>query len=61
MKPWQLNKKNEDLSRKLDDSINTQTRIDFNCLSEREMRLFERVLGTLLRCQRLLRVWRCMF
>jgi hypothetical protein len=43
LKSWQLNKKVGNLSRKLDGSINTQTRIDFNCLSESEGKLFERI------------------
>jgi hypothetical protein len=43
LKPWQLNKKLEDLSGKLDDSIRIETRIDFNCFSERERKLFGRI------------------
>ena len=43
MKPWQLNKKVADLSDKLVDSIKTETRFDFNCLTEPERLLFERV------------------
>jgi hypothetical protein len=43
LKPWHLKRKVGALSGKLDDSIRTETRIDFNCLSERERKLFDRV------------------
>ena len=43
MKPWQLNKKVAILSDKLGGSAKIETRFDFNCLTEPERLLFERV------------------
>ena len=43
MKPWQINRKVGKLTRKLDDSAKSETRIDFNCFTEPERKLFERV------------------
>jgi hypothetical protein len=43
LNPWQLNKKVANLSDKLGDSTKIETRFDFNCLTEPERRLFERV------------------
>jgi hypothetical protein len=43
MKPWQLNHKIGNLTRELDDSANSKTRIDYSCLTEPERALFERV------------------
>lgn len=43
MKPWQLNRRINGLSEDLADSVKTETRIDFNCLSEPERQLFSKV------------------
>ena len=43
MKPWQLNRKVGNLTRELDDSAKSETRIDINCLTEPERKLFDRV------------------
>ena len=43
MKPWQLNRRVSSLSRGLTDPVKTETRIDFNCLSEPERQLLDRV------------------
>ena len=43
MKPWQLNRKIKGLSNRIDDSIETETRFDINCLSEPERRLLDKV------------------
>ena len=43
MKPWQLNRRVNSLSRGLTDPVKTETRIDFNCLSEPERQLFNKV------------------
>jgi hypothetical protein len=43
MKSWQLNRKVKGLSCKLDDSAKTETRIDYNCFSEAERKLLDRV------------------
>jgi hypothetical protein len=43
MKPWQLNRKVGNLSIELDDSAKSETRIDFNCFTEPERKLFDRV------------------
>ncbi|MGA3111149.1 MAG: hypothetical protein ABSE15_03855 [Candidatus Bathyarchaeia archaeon] len=43
MKPWQLKRKVGTLALELDDSAKSETRIDFNCLTEAERTLFEKV------------------
>ena len=43
MKHWQLNRKVGNLTRELDDSAKSETRIDFNCFTEPERKLFDRV------------------
>lgn len=43
MKPWQLNRKVGNLTRELGDSAESETRIDINCLTEPERKLFDRV------------------
>jgi hypothetical protein len=43
LKPWQLNRRINGLSEDLADSVKTETRIDFNCLSEPERQLFSKV------------------
>ena len=43
MKPWQLNKRVQNLSEDLADSIKTDTKIDRGCLSEPERHLLDRV------------------
>ena len=43
MKPWQLNKRVNVLSQNLTDTAKSETRIDFNCLTEPERMLFEKV------------------
>ena len=43
MKAWQLNKRVGDLSEELADSVKTDTRIDFSCLTEPERQLFDRI------------------
>jgi hypothetical protein len=43
LKPWQLNRKVGNLTRELDDSAKSVTRIDINCLTEQERKLFDRV------------------
>jgi hypothetical protein len=43
MKAWQLNKRVGDLSEAMDGSAKSETRIDFNCLTEPERQLFERI------------------
>lgn len=43
MKPWQLNREVNSLSRQLDDPVKTQTKIDFNSLSGPERQLFGRI------------------
>jgi hypothetical protein len=43
MKPWQINRKVGNLTRELDDSAKSETRIDINCLTEPEKKLFDRV------------------
>ena len=43
MKPWQINRKVGNLTRELDDSAKWETRIDFNCFTEPERKLFARV------------------
>jgi hypothetical protein len=43
MKTWQLNRRVNGLSEDLADSVKTETRIDFNCLSEPERQLLDRV------------------
>lgn len=43
MKPWQLNRRVNSLSQDLTDSVKTETRIDFNCLTEPERELFNKI------------------
>jgi hypothetical protein len=43
LKPWQINRKVGNLTRELDDSAESETRIDINCLTEPERKLFDRV------------------
>ena len=43
MKPWQINRKVGNLTRELDNSAKSETRIDINCLTEPERKLFDRV------------------
>jgi hypothetical protein len=43
LKPWQINRKVDNLTRELDDSAKSETRIDINCLTEAERTLFERI------------------
>ena len=43
LKPWQINNKVSNLSRALDDSAKSETRIDINCLTEPERKLFAKV------------------
>ena len=43
MKPWQLNRRINSLSRGLTVPVKTETRIDFNCLTEPERELFNKV------------------
>ena len=43
MKPWQINNKVSNLSRALDDSAKSETRLDINCLTEPERKLFAKV------------------
>jgi hypothetical protein len=43
MKSWQLNRKVQGLSGKLDDSAKTETRLDYNCFSEPERKLLDKV------------------
>jgi hypothetical protein len=43
LKPWQLNRRVNSLSQDLTDSVKTETRIDFNCLTEPERELFNKI------------------
>jgi len=43
LKPWQLNRRVNSLSKNLADPVKTETRIDFSCLTEPERALFKRV------------------
>jgi hypothetical protein len=43
LKPWQLNKRVNSLSQRITDPVKTETRIDFNCLSEPERQLIAKV------------------
>jgi hypothetical protein len=43
LKSWQLNRKVDHLSLALDDSTKSETRIDINCLTAPERKLFDRV------------------
>ena len=43
MKPWQINKRVKILSQELTSSAKSETRIDFNCLTEPERALFEKI------------------
>ena len=43
MKPWQINRKIGHLALELNDSAKSETRIDINCLTEPERKLFDRV------------------
>ncbi len=43
MKPWQLNRRVNSLSHEITDPVKTETRIDFNCLSEPERQLLNKV------------------
>jgi hypothetical protein len=43
LKPWQLNRRVNSLSKNLADPVKTETKIDFNSLSEPERQLLDRV------------------
>jgi hypothetical protein len=43
LKSWQLNRRVNSLSKNLADPVKTETRIDFNCLSEPERKLLDKV------------------
>lgn len=43
MKPWQLSHRVRHLSAELDTSVKSDTRIDINCLTEAERKLFDKV------------------
>jgi hypothetical protein len=43
LKSWQLNRRVNSLSKNLADPVKTETRIDWNCLSEPERRLLDKV------------------
>jgi len=43
LKSWQLNRRVNSLSREITDPVKTETRIDFNCLSEPERQLLDKV------------------
>jgi hypothetical protein len=43
LKPWQLNRRVTSLSKNLADPVKTETRIDWNCLSEPERQLLNKV------------------
>lgn len=43
MKPWQLNRKVEGLSTKIDSPVQTETRFDINCFSEPERHLLNKI------------------
>ena len=43
MKSWQLNRRVNSLSKNLADPVKTETRIDWNCLSEPERQLLDKV------------------
>jgi hypothetical protein len=43
LKPWQLSRRVKGLSEDIADSVKTETRLDFSCLSEPERALFNRV------------------
>jgi hypothetical protein len=43
LKSWQLNRKIKGLSGKLEDSAKTQTRFDYDCFSEPERKLLDKV------------------
>jgi hypothetical protein len=43
MKPWQLNRRVNSLSEDLTDPVKTETKIDYNCFSESERRLLDKV------------------
>jgi hypothetical protein len=43
MKPWQLNRKIEGLSTKIDSPVQTETRFDINCFSEPERHLLNKI------------------
>ena len=50
MKPWQLNRRVNDLSKQLADPVKTETKIDFNSLSEPERQLLDRVQEIIDKC-----------
>jgi len=43
LKPWQLNRRVSSLSKEITDPVKTETKIDWNCLSEPERRLLDKV------------------
>jgi len=43
LKPWQLNRRVNRLSQEITDPVKTETKIDFNCLSEPERQLLDKV------------------
>jgi hypothetical protein len=43
LKPWQINRKVGNLGKEPDDSAKSETRIDINCLTEPERKLFDKV------------------
>jgi hypothetical protein len=43
LRPWQLNRKVQGLSSKLEDPAKTETRFDYNCFSEPERKLLDKV------------------
>ena len=43
MKSWQLNRRVNNLSKEITDPVKTETRIDWNCLSEPERQLLNKV------------------
>jgi len=43
LKPWQLNRRVNRLSQEITDPVKTETKIDFNCLSEPERQLLGKV------------------
>jgi hypothetical protein len=43
MKPWQLNRRVNSLSQEIADPVKTDTKIDWNCLSEPERQLIDKI------------------
>ena len=43
LKPWQLNRRVNSLSKRIADPVKTETKIDWNCLSEPERQLLDKV------------------